>query len=158
MRTFGAMSTQGITPRLANSLRSLAECQLQTQAARSAALDTSALGVMAVDAAIAAIIVGTRGAYDLWIVALVPLGLSFGLAVVATRLPGAEETGPLVNDVLKASETEGDDHLERSLLQDLATDMLSNRRALARKIPLFDRARTFLVFAILVELAGQLIQ
>ena len=45
------MPTQGITPRLADRLCSLAESQLQTQAARSVALDASALGVMAVDAA-----------------------------------------------------------------------------------------------------------
>jgi hypothetical protein len=44
------MSTRGITPRLADRLCSLTESQLQTQAARSVALDGGALGVMAVDA------------------------------------------------------------------------------------------------------------
>ena len=103
------MSTKAITPRLAESLRLLAVSQLQTQVSRSVALDASALGVMAIDAAVTAIVIGTGGAYDLWILTLTLLGLSFGLAVRAGRLPGAEETGPLVDAVLKASETEEDD-------------------------------------------------
>ncbi len=41
------------TPRLADALRSLSETQLQTQAARSAALDTGAIGVMSLDCALA---------------------------------------------------------------------------------------------------------
>jgi hypothetical protein len=88
------MPTKAIKPALADSLRSLAECQLQMQTARSAALDGGALGVMAVDAAVTAIVIGTRGTHELWIVALVLLGLSLGLAVRTLRLPGAEETAP----------------------------------------------------------------
>jgi hypothetical protein len=152
------MSTKAIAPRLVDRLCSLAESQLQTQAARSAALDAGALGVMAVDAAIGAIVIGTRGAYDLWIIALALLSLSAGLAIRVVRLTGAEQTGPLVNDVLEASASREDDQLELSLLQDLATDMLTNRRALARKGPIFNSAQTLLVLAILVELLGQGLQ
>lgn len=93
-RTVVGISTKPITPRFADRLCSLAVSQLQTQAARSVALDAGALGVMAVDAAIATIVIGARGAYHLWIVALVLLGLSLGLAVRTLRLPGAEETAP----------------------------------------------------------------
>jgi hypothetical protein len=57
-----------------------------------------------------------------------------------------------------ACETEEDDHLELSLLQDLARDMRINRRALARKDLLFNRAQTLLVAAILMELAGQVVR
>lgn len=152
------MSTKPITPTLADGLQLLAASQLQMQAARSVALDASALGVMAVDAAFAAIILDATGAYDLWILALALLGLSFGLAVRTGRLPGAEETGPLIDDVLTASETEDEDELERSLLRDLATDMLTNRRTLTRKGLVLDRAQTFLVAAILVELVGRVVQ
>ena len=113
---------------------------------------------MTVDAAVAAIVTGTSGGYDLWILALALLGLSFGLAVRAGRLPGAERTGPRVEDVLEASETMQDDELERSLLRDLATDMRINRRTLARKGLALERAQTFLVAAILVELVGRVIQ
>ena len=152
------MATKPITPKFAESLRSLAASQLQTQAARSASVDAGALGVMTVDAAVAAIVTGTSGGYDLWILALALLGLSFGLAVRAGRLPGAERTGPRVEDVLEASETMQDDELERSLLRDLATDMRINRRTLARKGLALERAQTFLVAAILVELVGRVIQ
>lgn len=143
-------------PRLADRLCSLAESQLQTQAARSLALDAGALGVMAVDAAVAAIVIGARGAYDLWIVALVLLGLSLGLAVWTLRLPGAEETGPSVAAMREARATLEAGRLEESLLEDLAADIQINDRALARKAPLFVRAQTFLVLAIIVELAGRL--
>jgi hypothetical protein len=152
------MSTKPITPRLIDRLCSLAEGQLQIQAARSVALDAGALGVMAVNTAVAAIIIDTRGPHDLWIVALVLLGLSAGLAIRVVRLTGAEQTGPLVYGVLEAGATEENDQLELSLLQDLATDMLINRRALARKSPPFNQAQTLLVLAILVELAGQVLQ
>jgi hypothetical protein len=152
------MSEKAITPRLADRLSSLAESQLQTQAVRSASVDAGALGVMTVDAAVAAIVIGVRGAYDLWIVALALLGLSLGLAVRVVRTPGAERTGPLIDDILRACETEDDDRLERSLLQDLAADMRINRRALARKGLLFNRAQSLLVLTILVELAGRTVQ
>jgi hypothetical protein len=84
------MPTQGITPRLADRLCSLAESQLQTQAARSVALDASALGVMAVDAGVAAIIIGARGAYDLWILALALLkrAQTFLVAAILVELVG----------------------------------------------------------------------
>jgi hypothetical protein len=155
----GVVATKPITPRLADRLCSLAESQLQMQTARSAALDGGVLGVIAVDAGVAAIVIGTRGAYELWIVAMVLLGLSLGLAVRTLRLPGAEETGPSVADMREAREGNDDEHeLEESVLEDLARDIQINEQALARKGPLFDRALTFLVLAILVELAGRVVQ
>jgi hypothetical protein len=48
-----------MTPALIEALRSLAMVQLQVQTSRSAALDTRAIGVMGVDAAVATIVVGT---------------------------------------------------------------------------------------------------
>ena len=51
-----------ITPRIADRLCSLAQSQLQTQAARFASVNASALGMMTMDAAVAAIIIGVRGA------------------------------------------------------------------------------------------------
>jgi hypothetical protein len=152
------MSTKAITPRLAGRLCSLAESQLQMQTARSAALDGGVLGVIAVDAGVAAIVIGTRGAYELWIVAMVLLWLSLGLAVRALRLPGAEETGPSVADMREAREIQDDRRLEERLLNDLTDDVETNDHALARKGPLFDRALRFLVLAILVELAGRAVQ
>jgi hypothetical protein len=91
LRSFLDMPTKAITPRLADRFCLLAVSQLQIQAARSVALDGGALGVMAVDAAIGTIIIGARGAYDLWIAALVLLGLSLGVAVRTLLGPGFRE-------------------------------------------------------------------
>jgi hypothetical protein len=152
------MSTKAITPRLADRLCSLAESQLQTQAARSAALDAGALGVMAVDAGVAAIVIGARGRYDLWIVALVLLGLSLGLAVHVLRLPGTEQNGPLVAEILEARQASDDDAIEGQLLDDLAHETLANENALARKDPLITSAVTCLILGIVVELAAQVLE
>ncbi len=126
------------------------------QTARSAALDGGALGVIAVDAGVAAIIVGASGAYGLWIVALAMLGLSLSVAVRTLRLPGAEDTGPSVAEIHDARDTQSDLRLEDLLFKGLAEDVHSNEQALARKGPLFDRALTFLVLAIVIELVGRL--
>lgn len=152
------MSPKPITPRIAERLCSLAESQLQMQTARFAALDGSALGVMAVDAALAAIVIGAGGAYDLWIVALVLLVVSLGVAVRTLRLPGAEQTGPSVADLREARESKDEHELEELVLEDLARDVEINEQALAHKRPLFDRALTLLMLAILVELAGRVVQ
>src|SRR5271169_1592739 len=117
------MSTKPITPGLAGRLCSLAESQLQIQAARSVALDASALGVMAVDAAATAIVIGVRGAYDLWVVALVPLGLSLGVAVRTLLRPGAKQNGPSVTEMLDTRASHDDETVEENLLEDLADDV-----------------------------------
>jgi len=151
------MSTQPLTATLADRLnrRLLAASQLQIQATRSMALDAGALGVMTVDFAAGASF-GARGAYDLGILALVLLGLSFGLAMQALRRPGAKRMGPSLTDTPEAPETEGEHSSEDSLLDDLEEDIEANERALARKEPLFERALRFLALAILVALAGRL--
>jgi hypothetical protein len=152
------MSMKAITPRLAESLRLLAVSQLQTQAARSAALDSGALGVMAVDAALAAIIIDTRGAYGLWIVALALLALSLGVAVFVLRLPGTEQNGPLVAEILKARRANDDDTIEEQLLDDLAHETLTNENSLTRKDPLMTPAVTCLILGIVIELTAQGLQ
>jgi hypothetical protein len=150
------MSTRRIDSGLAGGLCSLAESQLQMQTARSAALDGGVLGVMAVDAAIATLIINTGGAHPFWIVALALLGLSLGLAVGALRLPGAERSGPSVADLRDARDTQDDHGLEALLFAGLTEGLRTNRQAIARKVPLFNRALTFLVLAIIIELAGRL--
>jgi hypothetical protein len=71
------------------------------------------------------------------------------------RLPGAERTGPVVEGIYEARKTKDDNELEESLREDLAEDIRTNTQTLARKGPLFDRALTFLVLALLVELAAR---
>ena len=148
------MSTNGITPRLADSLRSLAERQLQTQVSRSGALDVGALGVVSACAAIAAIVLGVRSADHLWVAALILLALSLGVALYALRLPGAEQNGPLVADMLDARAVDDDRTIEKGLLEDLSAETFANEQALAGKDSLLAWAVALLVLAIVLELAG----
>ena len=152
------MSTKSTKLQLADRLnrRLFAASQLQIQAARSVALDTSALGVMTVDFAAATIVIDTGGAYELWVLALLLLGLSFGLAVRTLRLPAAEQIGPSITDTPEAPESEDEHSPEDSLLNDLAQNIEANEHALTRREPLFERALRFLALAILVALAGRL--
>ena len=112
--------------------------------------------MMAVDAAVTAIVIGVRDAYDLRIVALALLGLSSSLAICALLVRGAKEIGPLVTDILDDRDRSDDEELEQSLLEDLATETRANEQALASKDPLFIGALSLLVLAVIIELAGRL--
>ncbi|MFZ1924643.1 MAG: hypothetical protein WAU42_00730 [Solirubrobacteraceae bacterium] len=148
------MRTKRITPRLAGRLCSLAESQLQTQAARSASVNAGALGVLSACSALAAIILSVRSAAHLWIAALALLGRSSGLAIRALLLRGAEGIGPLVAEILDKRGTRDDDEVEQSLLADLARTTHANNQAMARKDPLLTCALLVLVLAIALELIG----
>jgi hypothetical protein len=101
-----------------------------------------------------AIVVGTRGTYDLRIVALALLGLSLSVAVRILLGPGAKQNGPLVADMLDARASNDDTYLEGVLLKDLAAETLVNEQALARKDPLIAWAVALLLLAIVLDLAG----
>jgi hypothetical protein len=133
----------------------LAETQLQIQASRSGVLDTSAFGVMAVDAALAAIFLDTGATHAVSVSALALLALSLALAVGALRLAGAERTGPSVANMLEAPDTLDHGKLERAVLTDLAADLATNEHTLARKATFLDRALTCLVLALVIELTGR---
>ncbi len=152
------MSTKPTKPEPSEWLRLLTGNRLQTQVSRSGVLVGAALGVMAVNVAVALIVIGGGGAYDLSILALLLLGLSFSLAVRALLLPDAEEPGPTLAAMRMARESEDEGELEDALLDDLEKDIQINDRALARKTLLFEYALTFLAFAILAELAGRAVQ
>jgi hypothetical protein len=148
------MSTKAITPRLADRFCLLAVSQLQTQMSRSGTLDAGALGVVSACAAIAAIVLGVRSVHHFWIAALVLLVLALGVALRALRLPGADENGPSVLEMLDARARNDDESIEESLLKDLAEDVHANGQTIARKDRLLARAVTLLVLAIVLELAG----
>jgi hypothetical protein len=150
------MPAHETTLSLVSELCALARDQLQMQTSRSATLDTGALGLMALDAALAALLIDTTGTYDLWIAALALLGLSFALAIQTLRLKGAEETGPSVARLREERETHDEHELRESLLEELTEEVQANDRALASKAVLFDRALTPLALAILIDLAGRL--
>jgi hypothetical protein len=144
------------TSLLTGELTSLARDQLKTQSGRSVALDAGALGLMVLDVALATLLAGTRGAYDLWIATLALLGLSFGLAIQASRRKGAEDTGPPVARLREERKTHAAHQLRESMLEDLTEEVQTNDRALARKAVLFDRALIVMALAILIDLAGRL--
>lgn len=151
------MPTHEDTSLFTGELCALARDQLQMQTSRSGTLDAGALGVMALDVALAAIVIGARGAHGLWIAALVLLVLSLGLALRALRHVGAEETGPPVARLRLDRETHDEQRLRESMLEDLASGVLANKRDVARKAAMFDRALAPLVLAILIEIAGRLL-
>jgi hypothetical protein len=128
--------------------------QLQTQMSRSGTLDAGALGVVSACAAIAAIVLGVRSVHHFWIAALVLLVLALGVVLRALRLPGADENGPSVLEMLDARARNDDESIEESLLKDLAEDVHANGQTIARKDRLLARAVTLLVLAIVLELAG----
>jgi len=152
------MSTRPYKPEPSEWLRLLTGNRLQTQVSRSGVLVGAALGVMGVDVAVVLIVVGGGGAYGLSILALLLLGFSFSLAMQTLRLPGAKDAGPSLEAMRRAREAEDARELEDSLLDDLEEDLEINKQAVARKTLLFKGALTFLVLAILVELAGRLVQ
>jgi hypothetical protein len=148
------MNARGITPGLASTLRSLAVGQLQMQTSRSSTLDAVAIGMMGIDLAMAAIVIGVQSAHHLWIASLAMISLSFGLAMRVLLLEGANRDGPLVVDVLDARASRDDATLDVSVLENLAIDILADRRALARKKRPIRSALTLLALAILLELVG----
>lgn len=152
------MSTKSHKPEPSEWLRLLTGNRLQTQVSRSGVLVGGAVSVMAVDVAVAVIVIGAGERYDLSILALLQLGCSFDLAMRALRLPGAKEAGPTLAAMRRAREAEDERELEDSLLDDLEVDIQINDRTLARKTLLFEHALKFLAFAILMELAGQAVQ
>ena len=152
------MSTEPNKPEPSEWLRLLTGNRLQTQVSRSGTLIGGALGVMALDLAAALIVLDGGGAYALSILALLALGCSFGLAMRALRLRGAKEAGPTLAAMRRARESEDARAFEDTLLDDLEEDIQTNERVVARKTLLFAHALSFLAFATLVELAGQVVQ
>lgn len=148
------MNARGITPGLAATLRALAVGQLQMQASRSATLDTIAVGMMGVDLATAAIVIGVQSAHHLWIGSLAMLGLSFGLAMRALLLAGAVKIGPPIESLLEARDTKDGGAIERRIVSDLAVDVFANREALEHKRSPLMRALGLVALAIVMELIG----
>ncbi len=149
------MRDRPIPSELVGSLQSLAECQLQSQTSRSAALDAVAGGVMGVDVAIAASVLGVRSALHLWVVALALLCASFATVAVALLMRSGDGMGPMVMEVLANRGSRSVQDLERELLEDLAAQVAVNRRTLDRKEPRIVAALVLNLLAVAVELAGQ---
>lgn len=150
------MTKTPIDATLASSLQSLAECQLQIQTSRAAALDAGAVGLMGVDAAIAASIAVAHGTTDLSVVALALTCVSFVALSSALLMQDANGIGPCIAEVIDNLGNDSDGNPVRAILDDLAGCVLANRRALRRKEPRLANALVLTLAAVLVELAGQI--
>jgi hypothetical protein len=144
------------TSLLIGELSALARDKLRTQSGRSVALDAGALGLMLLDVALATAVLETRGAYELWIAALAVLGLSFALAIQASRRKGATATGPSIARLSEERETRGARQIRESMREDLTEAVDTNDLALARKAVLFDRALIVMALGVLIDLAGRI--
>lgn len=82
--------------------------------------------------------------------------MAFAVLSTAVLMQGGDDVGPLVTEVIARRGARSDQELVRDLLHDLADRILANRRALDRKEPRLTTALVLTLFAILVELAGQL--
>ncbi len=141
---------------LASSLQSLAECQLQIQTSRASALDAGVVGLMGVDAAIAASIVGVHGVTDLWIIALVLICASFAGVSTALLIQVQTESGHLS---LKSSRDEMPVPITSSCVASLMISLLlyspTGVRLTGRSRRLAN-ALVLTLIAVLVELASQI--
>jgi len=151
------MSTKPTTSGFADALCSLAESQLQMQTTRSAALDTVAIGVMALDAAFVAIVLAA-GHTDVRIFALCLLSLSLTFAAGVLALPGTQRTGPSIARMRRTrTAMDGDDpRFAERLLDGFEHDIHTNEQTVSRKATLFNAALTFASLTIVIELAARL--
>lgn len=150
------MRDRPISSSLAASLQSLAQCQLQGQMSRSVALDGGAIGVMGVDAALAAVVIGLPYTHRLGLFALVLLNISLVIAMAALLTVGATDMGPAIGEVLSDRSHRSGDDIERNLLEDLASRVAVNQSALDRKERRLTAALALILVAIACELVWQL--
>jgi hypothetical protein len=125
--------------------------QLQAQVALAATMDARAIGIMGIDAALAAIVVSARFPNLLRIATLAALILSAGLAGRLIFLENDERIGPLVARLLALREFYDDHALEETILKGVAADVKANEHMLARG------ARRLAFAFVLLVLAAQLI-
>jgi hypothetical protein len=139
---------------LQSSLLTLATVQLQVQASWSATLDARAIGVIAIDAAMAAIAVSVRLAHAQRVVTLTLLAASACLAARAIFVEGARRLGPRIARMLSSRCIYDDSVLQEAILSDLARDVKANELDLTRKAPRLAGAFAFLAFSALVLIAS----
>lgn len=135
------------------ALRPLAEVQLQAQVTRSATLDARAIGVMGVDAGLAAIIVA-RPSSAIGTAALAALSLSAVIAGRSLFLGGSGWLGPSVVRLFALRDTYNDRALQELVLHSLVSNVSANEMALARREPQLLAAFVLLAFAALLTLAA----
>jgi len=117
-------------------------------------LDARAIGVMGVDAGLAAIVVGATPSGILGIAALAALSLSAVIAGRSLFLEGLERIGPSVAQLFVLRKIYNDRVLEELILRSLVSSVSANETALARREPRVVVAFVLLALAALLALAG----
>lgn len=131
--------------------------QLLAQNQLTVTYDAQALGTMAFDAALAAIVTSAKSHAYVWIVSLAILVMSVFYAWLVLQTEGAGETGPEISDVLDRRGAWPDDVLEQQIVEDLQADVVSNRINLGIKSTRVRVALSLLLLALSLELVGKLL-
>jgi hypothetical protein len=111
---------------------------------------------MGFDAAFGAIVVTAKAHAYVWLGSLALLVISVFFAWLALLTAGADETGPEIKDVLSRRGGWDDDELETQVVEDLQADLTANAGNLVAKASRVQSALTLLLFALGIELLGQL--
>lgn len=119
-------------------------------------MDARAIGIMGIDAALAAIIISGRFSIPLRIATTATLLVSAGLAGMLVFLENDERIGPLVARLLALRGLYDEHALEETILEGLAADVRANERMLARGGRRLALAFVLLVLASLLVLIGSL--
>jgi hypothetical protein len=114
-------------------LRSVAETQLGIQFSQASSYDGQALGILGLDAAMAAAaIAGDRLLGRLWWLALLGLLLS-AVSCAAVLFTRVDQVGPRIDDLVDDDQGLGVDQMERLLVKSLYESIGRNARALNEK-------------------------
>jgi hypothetical protein len=115
------------------SLRALGECQLQVQFTVSSAYDTQAMGILGLNAALAAAAVaGDKLLGHQWWLALIGLFVSSVLAGSALFMR-ADKVGLDLTEISAIAEGVSGDEMDRAIVTALTEDIDDNDDALAEK-------------------------
>jgi hypothetical protein len=114
-------------------LRCLAETQLAIQFSRAGAYDAQALGILGLDAALAAAAVaGDQLLGHLWWLALIGLLLS-AVSCAAILVTRVDQIGPRVDDLIDEAQGLSESEMERLLVEALGESIRRNGQALEEK-------------------------
>jgi hypothetical protein len=138
-----------------HDLTALGHTQLVAQVTASAGIDTQAVGIMAFDAALAAIVIAVRGSAYLWVLALLLFLYSVGWAV-QPLLIDQPEVGQSLSESLaeRASFTDGE--LQNALFSSVVAAGGQNRGILSEKTTCVWRAVRWAALAVVVAALGRI--
>jgi hypothetical protein len=137
-----------------HDLVTLGHTQLVAQVTASAGLDTQAVGIMAFDAALAAIVVTVRGSTYLWVLSLLLFLYSVGWAV-QPLLIDQPEVGQSLIESLAERASFSDEQLQNALFSSVVAASGQNREVLSEKTTCVWRAVRWAAVAVGVAAAGK---